>query len=333
MTVSGESQTRWCSQCGGEFLDDVEDCPDCSIPLVASKPDDLLAPDFSAEGELEYDLADWAAESRLMVQQLMQAASVPHAWQGTSLLVPAPFEAKADAVVDEVEASLPPVLDPDAEKVAYELDGWSDAQVGELCALLDTESIPYGFDQDDDLVIEEKDDPRVEAIIEAMDLAGGTQLDPDDALVDGVDGADGAVGAVGEDDGAFDDGDGDDDGEGDADDDADDDAEDDDAEDDDGEGDDEEGEEVNAADLLSDLFVAADRLKRRARDHEGVLSLVDNAEIANGAALPYGFDPKVWADVLARVNEVLHLIEDDASTDESIEESAGELRDVLRVFV
>ena len=229
MTVSGDSQTRWCSQCGGEFLDDVDDCPDCSIPLVASKPDDLLAPDFSAEGELEYDLADWAAESRLMVQQLMQAASVPHAWQGTSLLVPAPFEAKADAVVDEVEASLPPVLDPDAEKVAYELDGWSDAQVGELCALLDTESIPYGFDQDDDLVIEEKDDPRVEAIIEALDLAGGTQLDPEVALADGPGGAEGAVGEDdGSDDGALDEGE-------------DDDAEDD--EDDDEEGDDEEGDD------------------------------------------------------------------------------------------
>lgn len=305
LAMASDSATRWCPACGGEFVASLDECPDCSVGLVATRPTGITAGAVS-RGQLEYDLAEWASASRLMVQQILTSEHVPFAWQGTTLLVPGPFEAQADRIVDEVEASAPRELDTSAELVAYELDEWSDDQVSELCAILETEAIPYGFDAEGDLLVEQADDPRVEEIIAGM----SEEPAPGNGSADRR-AAEAAEGADGEDS----DDDGDDDG------------------DDDDEDEDEEGIEVDAGRLLSDLFVAADRLRRKAADHEGVLGLVDNAAIARSAALPYGFEPQVWSGLLDRVDAVVALLEDDESSDEDVEAEASALRDALREYV
>ncbi len=95
----------------------------------------------------------------------------------------------------------------------------------------------------------------------------------------------------------------------------------------------EAGTDIDAAALLSDLFIAADRLMRDARDHDGVLGLVDAAEAADGASLPYGFERVVWHNLLSRVHAVTALLEDDDSADADIRDAARSLRDLLRTYV
>ncbi len=296
-----EPETQWCLDCGGEFVVGLDTCPDCGAELVAGTIEEFVDDDEPRTGKLEYDLAEWATESRVMVQQLMRAEDIPHAWQGTTLMVPAAVEARTDLVLDQVEATTLPTLDPDADKVAYELDGWSNEQIDELCAILDTERIAFEFDTDGDLVVEATDDPRVEAVIDAMAEAANTMT----AGETGTNHDDGDADQV-ENDG--------------------------DHEDDD-ESDDAVGVEIDAGQLLSDLFVAADRLARKAADHEGVLGMVDGAALARSAALPYGFETVVWADILMLVNSVCDLLEDDESEDEQIVEAATTLREVLRQYV
>jgi len=99
-----------------------------------------------------------------------------------------------------------------------------------------------------------------------------------------------------------------------------------------------EAEEALAAeghdpqDVLSELFVAADRLMHDPLDHEGVLSLVDAARMAETLPLPYGFAPAVWNDLLVQVKRLQSSLEGEVD-DDSVIEQATALRASLRNFV
>ena len=58
------------------------------------------------------------------------------------------------------------------------------------------------------------------------------------------------------------------------------------------------GDGLVAQEVLSDLFVAADRLRHHARDPEGVLGLVAAAIAVEDLELPFGFEPGVWQKIL-----------------------------------
>src|SRR5690349_15339010 len=76
--------TKFCMQCSGEFIDTVEVCPDCDLELVAERPDGEL--DAGADGQVQYELHEWAVESRVMLEQLLEAAGIRRAWSGTDLI-------------------------------------------------------------------------------------------------------------------------------------------------------------------------------------------------------------------------------------------------------
>jgi hypothetical protein len=90
---------------------------------------------------------------------------------------------------------------------------------------------------------------------------------------------------------------------------------------------------LEAADVMSDLFVAADRLRRNARDADGVLTLVERADVAGRLRLPYGFSRAAWGDIVVQATTVKDLLEGDEADDETICEHAQVLRDTLRQYV
>ncbi len=91
-------------------------------------------------------------------------------------------------------------------------------------------------------------------------------------------------------------------------------------------------DEMAAPDVMSDLFVAADRLMRDPEDHHGVLSVVDAAGRAAGMAVPYGFAPALWQDVVERAAALREAIESDAD-DDTVIDAATSLRAMLRPLV
>jgi hypothetical protein len=211
-----------------------------------------------------------------------------------------------------------PTLDPDADKVAYDVSDWNDGMLGQLQGLLEEEGIPFEFDQDGDVVTLADHEARIEELMDTIEFPDALPIDDGapEAAASTRSGADG-------DDGAASDGDED---------------QDDDGEDGDDEGTDAGGIDagdggLEAADVLSELFVAADRLMHKARDHDGVLSLVASAEEAEQLRVPYGFSPASWRDIIAMVGEVRAALEDDDAKDEDIEERARDLRNTLREFV
>jgi hypothetical protein len=91
-------------------------------------------------------------------------------------------------------------------------------------------------------------------------------------------------------------------------------------------------EGLDPQDVLSELFVASDRLMHDPLDHEGVLSLVDAARMAESLPLPYGFAPAVWNDLLVQVKRLQSSLEGEVD-DDSVIEQATALRASLRNFV
>lgn len=235
-------------------------------------PDD---DDGDAPGaEVEYQLDDWSGESRLLLDGLLNNADVAHVWQAGTLVVRAGDEAAVDEIIDDIDLAAVPALDPDAEKVAYEVGGWTDEQRSGLADALGAEGVPYEWDDNGDLVVLEDDEERVEEILDEFEFP--------DALDAGLT---------------------------------------------------EEEDGLAAQQVMSDLFVSADRLMHDARDPDGVLTLVDAAETAASLSLPFGFERGVWDEIVARSRALSDEFERDSEEDDVIVDRATELRNLLRNYV
>jgi hypothetical protein len=152
----------WCFQCGAEYEDTVETCLECGIRLVPDRPlepDDVGGAD---EDQMAYELHDWAFESRRMLDQLLTSQSIPHAWQGASVIVRAADEEVVDGLIEEVEHATLPTLDPDLEHTVYEMADWSPEQQTRLSNMLGPE-----------------DEQSVDAVLDRLEAAIG--LDGDES--------------------------------------------------------------------------------------------------------------------------------------------------------
>jgi hypothetical protein len=247
------------------------------VAITSGQDDDPVeGDDPTAEGYLSYELHDWARESRLMLQQLLEGEDVPYVWEGTDLVSPAVFERQVDALIDQVDATLRPVLDPDAELLLYELAEWTDLQCLRLADALDAADVAYEFDVDGNLLVLATDEEAVEALLDTIEFPDALPEEDDPVTHE---------------------------------------------------------DERDAQEVLSELFVAADRLRRNARDHEGVLAVADVGAVIGTMRLPFGFEPTVWRTIVERAGALLAAVEGDETSDDDLRELAAELRELLRPIV
>src|SRR5688572_24870190 len=120
--------TRWCPSCGAAYVAGVLECADCFVLLVDEPPLDVEDVGTPDEEQLAYELEELDGESRLLVDRLLTGEDIAHAWEGATLVVRAADEEAVDAVMEQVDASSAPVLDPDADQVVYEVADWPEEQ-------------------------------------------------------------------------------------------------------------------------------------------------------------------------------------------------------------
>jgi hypothetical protein len=293
----------WCFQCGSEYeAGTTEVCLECGVGVVDTPPTAADAVGQSDEEQLAYEFHDWAFESRRMIDQLLTGETIAHAWQGATLIIRAEDEEHVDQLVEQVEHTTLPTLDPDLEHSVYEMAGWTEAQQTSLSRQLGTESIVHEFDVNGDLVIHAEDEGRLDEILDVIEQEG---LDDTSATASDDD-----------------------------DDSTDDDSDDDDSDDDDSDDDDDDDEEDPAAGLdttalLNRVFDASGRLRKNARDPSGVLGLYDFGPAVVEAPMPYGYERPEWRGIVDLVRTVLDLLDDEASDDAEIREQAGRLNAAL----
>ncbi|CAN5746730.1 hypothetical protein BH20ACT2_BH20ACT2_09770 [soil metagenome] len=178
--------TRWCPSCRAEYVAGVGVCADCDIALVDDAP---LPPADAAAGaeQLGYELAEWSTESRVLLERLLTGHGVVHAWEAATLVVRADDEARADALIDQVEASNEPALDPDLAQVVYEMEGLGEEQRAQVADTLTSSGIAHGWDDVDDLVVYEHDDERFEQILDGIEYPDALPVDGDGDVADPAD--------------------------------------------------------------------------------------------------------------------------------------------------
>lgn len=170
--------TRWCSRCGSSFIATVERCPDCDLVLIDRVQTDRdPAVDADPAGQVAYELHEWAVESRTMLDQLLAGEGIPHAWEGTDLVVPAFLEERVDELVDQVDVATLPTLDPDADRLVYELYEWDDDVIRRLTDSLTEAEIAHEYDEEGSLVVLADDEARVEAVLEAIEFPDALAVD------------------------------------------------------------------------------------------------------------------------------------------------------------
>nr|MBP6728241.1 hypothetical protein [Microthrixaceae bacterium] len=82
------------------------------------------------------------------------------------------------------------------------------------------------------------------------------------------------------------------------------------------------------AGVLGALWEAAEVLARRPTDSPAVLSLIDATDVMETMAVPYGFEPAVWNDLVRRAVELRAALEGDPAAPPSTAEPSGDGDDV-----
>jgi len=92
---------------------------------------------------------------------------------------------------------------------------------------------------------------------------------------------------------------------------------------------------VDPVAVMSDLFVAAGRIRKNPADAKGIVSMVETASLVNQMSLPYGLGADVWGSVIDQSNGLSDVLsgEVDDVADGEIEEMATELHEFMRRLV
>lgn len=158
----------WCFQCGVQYQPDVAECVECGVATMPEPPIEPTEVGSDEDQQLAYEFHSWALESRSMLESLLTGAKLAHAWQGATLIIREEDEAAVDQLVDDVEQTTLPTLDPDEEKTAYGLEEFSTAQIGKVTNALSLAGIAHDFDAEGDLIIHRADEEEADAVFERM---------------------------------------------------------------------------------------------------------------------------------------------------------------------
>jgi hypothetical protein len=99
----------------------------------------------------------------------------------------------------------------------------------------------------------------------------------------------------------------------------------------DDEEDDEPGPEAN--DVLSALFLAADKLRRSPRDARAAGTALESVDEVIRMSPPYGFDRRTWAQIGLRAGALRVQLDTELTDDDGVTTAAEELRELLHPLV
>lgn len=158
----------YCFQCAREYVEDVEECPECGVGLVEEPPTSPEDVGEQDEAQVAYELYDWSFEARRMLDGLLTGRGISHGWQGAVLIAREADEDVVDGLVEQAAEADGPILDPEVDKVGYGMEDWpADAQSA-LVDALGLAGIAHEFSSDGDLVVAEDNEETVDEIIDKV---------------------------------------------------------------------------------------------------------------------------------------------------------------------
>jgi len=229
------------------------------------------------EEQVTYELGGWSLDLQAEAAEVLAESEIPHAWNGTDLVVHVDWENTVDELLDDVERGATGGVDTSDDELVYELDEWPADDRTSLSSKLDEAGVPHRWEDSSTLVVAPGDEELVEAVLDELEFPHALAVDPNDVV--------------------------------------------------------DEVSEATSFEVLSSLFLAADRLKGNPVDGDGIADLADALEKADPDAPPFGIVPGLWRDAVERANRIADaLADDDDRSDDVAIESAG-LQALLRPYV
>ena len=92
--------TRFCPDCGAEYLADVDECADCLVPLVGGG----VSTDNDGGDEVVYELDDWEPELLEQLTDALARNAIPFSWEeNRNLVVRERDSDRVEDLLDEIE--------------------------------------------------------------------------------------------------------------------------------------------------------------------------------------------------------------------------------------
>lgn len=141
-----------------------------------------------------YDLRDWTFDQQAELASTLAEQELPHAWDGTDLVVPPQAEQVVDAIIADLEVALGVVysgdgsaapnalgieLSPVATLTEYELDEWSPELRTSLSARLTLEELAHRW-EGSTLVVHADEEAAVESVMDDVEAGRDAASSIDD---------------------------------------------------------------------------------------------------------------------------------------------------------
>jgi hypothetical protein len=236
--------------------------------------------DLPESEQVVYELAGWSFDMQAEAAEVLAESQIPHAWDGTDLVVHLDWEPMVDELLDAVERGATGTVDSSDDELVYELDEWPAEDRETLRAKLAETGVNHRWEGDTVLVVAPGDEAVIEAVLDGVEFPDALPVvelpEDDEATV---------------------------------------------------------AAEETSFEVLSSLFLAADRLKGNPLDADGIADLSDALDDADPDVPPFGIVPGLWRDAVERGNRLADTLADDDDRSPEVAEQAAELQALLRPFV
>ncbi len=246
-----------------------------------------------------YDLGEWDFDQQAELTSALAESEIPHAWDGTELVVPAEFEVAADAVFADVEQRLEAIgkgvpdygegedgdgdidrdvvareITDDTTLTEYDLADWDELERSLVGDTLSASNIPFRWEELV-LLVPTEDESAVDAILDEVESG-----DVIPVINDGEDGDD------------------------------------------------------LPFESLNSFFLAGERLRKDPRDADGLERLLDALKIADPNRPPRGVELRVWRRSCELAEHLADtLVEGSDGELDDAKPVAEDLHDLLRPLI
>lgn len=233
------------------------------------------------EEQVVYELGGWSLDLQAEAAEVLAESQIPHAWDGTDLVVHLEWENMVDELLDALEREATGgAVDTSDDELLYELDEWPAEDREALGSKLDEAGIPFEWEAETTLVVAPEHETQVEALLDGLEFPQSLPVEEFEPPTDAV----------------------------------------------------EEAEETSF-EVLSSLYLAADRLKHHPLDAEGIENLTEALDKADPDVPPYGIVPGLWRDAVERANKLADALADEDDRTEEVVGEASDLQVLLRPYV
>jgi len=142
------------------------------------------------EDQVVYELGGWSLDLQAEAAEVLAESQIPHAWDGSDLVVHVDWENTVDELLDALEREATGgVVDTSDDELLYELDEWTPEDREALAAKLDAAGIAHQWEDGTTLVVGPQHEAQIEAFLDELEYPQSLPVEEFEAPTDDAEAA------------------------------------------------------------------------------------------------------------------------------------------------